>query len=103
VVLQRELADGEEELLAPAGVVVGGEVEDDRHEKPDFVDGNGLGVQVKEGGGLMHLQVGGVRGGVRDMGRLLVVIVLDAGSRGGGLRSAAARARAARARAARIH
>jgi hypothetical protein len=42
VVLQRELADGEEELLAPAGVVVGGEVEDDRHEKPDVVDGNGL-------------------------------------------------------------
>jgi hypothetical protein len=92
VVLQRELADGEEELLAPAGVVVSGEVEDDRHEEPDVVDSDGLGVQVKEGGGLMHLQVGGVRGGVGDMGRLLVVVVLAPAA------SAAARARAARMR-----
>jgi hypothetical protein len=68
---------------------VGGEVEDDWHRKPDVVDGDGLGVQVKEGGGLMHLQVGGVWGRVEDVGRLLVVVVLGVGS------AAAARARAA--------
>jgi hypothetical protein len=38
VVLQRELANGQKELLAPARVVVGGKVENDRHEEPDVVE-----------------------------------------------------------------
>jgi hypothetical protein len=46
MVLQGELADGEKELLAPTGVVVGGEVEDDRDEKPDVVESNNMGVKL---------------------------------------------------------
>jgi hypothetical protein len=47
MVLQGELADGEEELLVPMSVVVGDEVKDDRDEKADVVDGDGLRVQVQ--------------------------------------------------------
>jgi hypothetical protein len=47
MVLQGELADGEEELLVPMSVVVGDEVKDDRDEKVDVVDGDGLRVQVQ--------------------------------------------------------
>jgi hypothetical protein len=60
MVLQEELADGEEELLAPTSVVVGDGVEDDRDEKADVVDSNGLRVQVQEGGDLVHRQGVGV-------------------------------------------
>jgi hypothetical protein len=53
VVLQGVLADDEEELIAPALVVVVGEVEDDVHQVADVLDTGGMVVQVDDGGGLM--------------------------------------------------
>jgi hypothetical protein len=85
MVLQGEIADGAEELLTPTSVVVGDEVEDDRDEKVDVVDSNGLRVQVQEGGDLVHRQGVGVWGGVEDVGPIAVVAILIASSRGGGL------------------
>jgi hypothetical protein len=81
VVLQGELPDGEEKLLAPTGVIVGGQVEDGRDEQPDVVDGDNLGVKMKKGRGFMHPQGVGVGRGVGGV-RPLVVAVLDARSLG---------------------
>jgi hypothetical protein len=81
VVLQGELPDGEEKLLTPTGVIVGGQVEDGRDEQPDVVDSDNLGVKMKKGSGFMHPQGVGVGRGVGGV-RPLVVAVLDAGSLG---------------------
>lgn len=63
---QRVLGDGEQELLAPARVVFGVGVKDDRHEGTSVQDGDSLGVEVEDGGGLMKkhgLGVASSRGG----------------------------------------
>jgi len=53
VALQRVLANDEEDLIAPPGVVPGVDVEEDVDEAPDVLHADGLGVQVDEGGGFM--------------------------------------------------
>jgi hypothetical protein len=70
VLLQRVLAEGEKELLTPSGVAARGNVEDDGDETPDALHGNGLGVQIEDGSGLMEKQgtleiAGGGGGGQR--------------------------------------
>jgi hypothetical protein len=53
--LEREFAEDQQELTAPAVEVVGVNVEeDDVDEAPDVVDGDGLGVKVEEGGDLLE-------------------------------------------------
>jgi hypothetical protein len=54
--LEGEFAEDQQELIAPAVEVVGVNVEDDVDEAPDVVDGDGLGVKVEEGGGLLEQQ-----------------------------------------------
>jgi hypothetical protein len=51
--LQRVLADDEEDLVAPAVIVAGGEVEDDVDEVLDVLHVGRLGVQMNQGGGLV--------------------------------------------------
>ena len=53
MILQRILAEDEKKLLAPAHVVAGVGVEDDGDKAPDVLHGDGLGVQVEDGGGFM--------------------------------------------------
>ena len=53
VLLKGELPNGEEELVALAGVVAGGDVEDDGDQTPDVLDSHSLHVEVHEGGGLV--------------------------------------------------
>ena len=102
--LQGVLADDEEDLIAPAGVVPSGEVEDDGDEAPDILHADGLGVQIDEGGGFMcqngmmkvvdvgvdgdgvlALGVGIALGGNGVLARGLGVSVADALGGGGGL------------------
>jgi hypothetical protein len=52
--LQGVLAKGEEELIAPPGVVAGGDVEDDRDEAADVLDRHSLGVQIKHDSSLVE-------------------------------------------------
>jgi hypothetical protein len=52
--LEGEFAEDQQELTAPAVEVVGVNVEDDVDEALDVVDGDGLGVKVEEGGGLLE-------------------------------------------------
>jgi hypothetical protein len=52
--LEGEFAEDQQELSAPAIEVVGVNVEDDVDEAPDVVDGDGLGMKVDEGGGLLE-------------------------------------------------
>ena len=47
------------ELIAPATEVAGVDVEDDRDEAADVVDGDRLGVQIQEGSSLLK-EHGGV-------------------------------------------
>jgi hypothetical protein len=56
VCLEGEFAEDQQKLIAPSVEVVGVDVEDDVDEAPDVVDGNGLGVKVEEGGGLLEQQ-----------------------------------------------
>jgi hypothetical protein len=58
--LQRVLADDEEDLIAPAIVIAGGEVEDDMDEIPDALHVGRLGVQMNQGSSLV-LKHGEVR------------------------------------------
>jgi len=53
VVLQQVLADDEEDLITPPGVVPGVDVEEDVDEAPDVLHADGLSVQIDEGGGFM--------------------------------------------------
>jgi len=53
VALQRVLADDEEDLIAPPGVVPGVDVEEDMDEAPDVLYADGLNVQIDESGGFM--------------------------------------------------
>jgi hypothetical protein len=52
--LEGEFTEDQQELTAPAVEVVGINIEDDVNEAPDVVDGDGLGVKVEEGGGLLE-------------------------------------------------
>jgi hypothetical protein len=54
VCLQGKFAEDQQKLVAPPVEVVGVDVEDDVDEAPDVVDGDGLGVKVEEGGGLLE-------------------------------------------------
>jgi hypothetical protein len=54
VILQRVLAKGEEKLLTPLGVAAGVDIEGDEDEAPDILHGDGLGMQIEEGGNLMQ-------------------------------------------------
>jgi hypothetical protein len=56
VCLEGEFAEDQQELIAPSVEVVGVDIEDDVDEAPDVVDGDGLGVKVEEGGGLLEQQ-----------------------------------------------
>jgi hypothetical protein len=56
VCLKGEFAEDQQKLMAPSVEVVGVDVEDDVDEAPDVVDGNGLGVNVEEGGSLLEQQ-----------------------------------------------
>ena len=51
--LQRVLADDEEDLIVPPGVVPGVDVEEDVDEAPDVLHADGLSVQVDKSGGFM--------------------------------------------------
>ena len=51
--LQRVLADDEKDLISPAGVVAGVQIEDDVDEAPNVLYADGLSVQVDQGGGFM--------------------------------------------------
>ena len=53
MILQRILAEDEKKLLTPTRVVAGVGVEDDGDKAPDVLHGDGLGVQVEDGGGFM--------------------------------------------------
>ena len=54
MVLEGELPQGEEEQLAPPGVLAGGELEDDRHDSADILDADGLRVEVGEDRGFVE-------------------------------------------------
>jgi hypothetical protein len=56
VCLEGEFAEDQQELIAPSVEVVGANVEDDVDKTLNVVDGNGLGVKVEEGGGLLKQQ-----------------------------------------------
>ena len=60
MILDGELAEGEQKLITPSVEVTGVDVEDDRDEAADVVDGHHLGVQVQEGSGLLK-EHGGVQ------------------------------------------
>jgi hypothetical protein len=53
VCLKGEFTEDQQKLIAPSVEVVGVDIEDDVDEAPDVVDGNGLGMKVEEGGGLL--------------------------------------------------
>lgn len=44
--LQRILAQGEEKLIVPLGIVAGGDIEDDVDKAKDVLDGYDLGMEV---------------------------------------------------------
>lgn len=50
---EREPPQGEKEGVAPAGVVRGGDVEDNRDEGTNVLHGHRLGVQIDDGSGLV--------------------------------------------------
>jgi hypothetical protein len=54
--LEGEFAEDQQKLIAPSVEVVGVDVEDDVDEALDVIDGDGLGVKVEEGGGLLEQQ-----------------------------------------------
>jgi len=70
--LQRILADGEEELVVPAGVVAGVEVENNRDESLDVLDSQRLGVEVGDGRRFMEEEGLTKIARIRDVGGLLV-------------------------------
>jgi hypothetical protein len=56
VCLKGEFAEDQQKLIVPSVEVVGVDVEDNVDEALDVVDGDGLGVKVEEGGGLLEQQ-----------------------------------------------
>ena len=60
MILERELAKSEQDLITPATEVAGVDVEDDQDEAADVVDSHRLGVQVQEGSCLLK-EHGGVQ------------------------------------------
>ena len=87
VILQGELAGGEEELIAPPRVVPGVEVEEDGDEAADVLDGHRLSMEIQDGGGLVH-QHGLVEiGAVDDLGvRVVLGFIIGGGGVGDGAR-----------------
>jgi len=73
--LQRVLANDEEDLISPTGVVAGVQIEDDVDEAPNVLYADGLSVQVDDGGGFMS-QDGVVKIGAGVDGVVVVVIVV---------------------------
>ena len=49
VILERELAEGKEELIAPAAEITGVDVKNDGDEALNIVDNDGLYMQIEEG------------------------------------------------------
>ena len=47
--MERVFAQGEQEEVPPLVVGPGGEIQTKRHEGPNVLDGDGLGVEVEEG------------------------------------------------------
>jgi hypothetical protein len=76
VVQKRVLGDGEEELLAPTGVVASG-VEYRRHQAACVLHGDCLGVEIEDSSGLVE------KHGVGDA-HLAVRVLLVGGICGGG-------------------
>ena len=70
MILKRELAKSEQELITPATEVAGVDVEDDRDEVTDVGDGDCLRMQIQEGSSLVKEQGLSWRGiGRRRRGR----------------------------------
>jgi len=69
VILEGELAEGQQKLITPVVEVTGVDAEDDRDETPDVGDDNRLGVELQEGGGLLK-EHGGVEIRSCDVGAL---------------------------------
>jgi len=69
VILEGELAEGQQKLITPVVEVTGVDAEDDRDETPDVGDDNRLGVELQEGGGLLK-EHGGVEIRPCDVGAL---------------------------------
>ena len=95
MVLEGVLPNSEEELIPPAVVVAGGEVEDGVDEAADVLDAHSLGVQINHGGSfvLKHGAVEIVAAGAGASGllvRLLGIVIGGGGGlvgRGGALQS----------------
>jgi len=84
VTLQRVLADDEEDLIAPPGVVPGVDVEEDVDEAPDVLHADGLSVQIDECSSFMGQD--GVMKGAPVGGSVLPLLLLAVGvggARGG--------------------
>lgn len=56
MILEGELADGEEKLIMPTSVVTGGDVEDDGDKTPNVLDHHSLCVEVHDGCNLIKHQ-----------------------------------------------
>ena len=82
MILQRVLAEDEEELLPPTRVVARSHVEDDGDEAPDVLHGDGLRMQVEDGCGLVNQQGGVDVSRVLGEGRAVVVVPFFIGGRG---------------------
>ena len=97
MILEGVLPDDEEELIPPAVVVAGGDVEDGVDEAADVLDAHSLGVQINHGGGfvLKHGAMEIIAAGAGGSGlpvRLLGVVIVGGGDlagRGGALQSRA--------------
>jgi hypothetical protein len=53
VIRERVTPEGEQDVVAPPGVVRGGEVQQDRDKRTDVLHGGGLDVDVDDDGGLI--------------------------------------------------
>ncbi|XP_039795898.1 glycine-rich cell wall structural protein 1-like [Panicum virgatum] len=91
MILQRELAGGQQELIAPASVVAGVDVEDGRDQTSDVLDGDGLSVEVEDGGGLVQHH-GGVEVVVLQMRRVAILLLRGTRQRGASLGAGGGRA-----------
>ena len=74
VILQGEIPNGEEELVAPSVVVADGDVEDNRDEGLDVVDGGSLDVEVGDRSGLVEKERLAEIAGIGDVGGRLLLI-----------------------------
>jgi len=90
VILQGEIPNGEEELVASSVVVADGDVEDNRDEGLDVVDNGGLDVEVGDRSGLVEKERLAEIVGIGDVGGRLLLIgggIAVVRSSGGGSRA----------------